>query len=152
MNKKGFAPIAIVLAVAVVLVAGGVVYQAGKNSNSANNLGAQSETPFITVVSPNGGERWTIGETVKITWLSSKDIKSVNIRLNILGNPDSQHFSASVASDIPNTGSYEWTVKKLYAEVFGVTDLPESSEYSISVESAVSVVHDSSDKTFSIVS
>lgn len=150
MNKKGFAPIAIVLAVAVVLVAGGIVYNAGKNSSSVNNPSVEPGASFITVVSPNGGEKWTIGETVKISWESSKDIKFVNIRLNILGNPDSQHFSASIASNVPNTGNYEWTVKKLYAEVFGVTDLPESDKYSISVE-AVGNIHDDSDATFSIV-
>ncbi|TSC60217.1 MAG: hypothetical protein LiPW15_95 [Parcubacteria group bacterium LiPW_15] len=151
MNKNGFAPIVVVLLVAVVLVAGGIVYQAGKNSNPSNDPSVESGAPFIAVISPNGGEKWAVGETVKISWTSSNDIKFVNIRLNILGNPDSQHFSASIASDIPNTGNYEWTVKKLYAEVLGVTDLPISDKYSISVEAAGNI-HDSSDSTFSIVS
>ena len=104
---------------------------------------------FVTVISPNGGEKLESGETLKISWKSSPDIKTVNIRLNILGNPDSQHFSAAIASNVPNTGSYEWVVKKLFAEVLGITDLPKSDKYSISV-GAGPKIYDSSDEPFSI--
>ncbi|MDD5527612.1 MAG: GPI anchored serine-threonine rich family protein [Patescibacteria group bacterium] len=105
----------------------------------------------IKVISPNGGEIWSKGQAVQISWNAAKDIKSVNIRLAISGNPDSQNFNAAIVSNVPNTGSYEWTVQNLYAEVLGVTDLPVSDKYLVTIEdSDHNNVYDMSDATFSI--
>ncbi|MDD5110241.1 MAG: Ser-Thr-rich GPI-anchored membrane family protein [Patescibacteria group bacterium] len=116
-----------------------------------NPAPAAAETSAITVLTPNGGETWTKGEKVTITWSAPKDITSVNIRLAVSGNPDSQNFNAAIASGVPNTGSYSWTVKELYAEVLGVTDLPASDQYMVTVEDAAhNNAYDTSDATFSI--
>lgn len=105
----------------------------------------------IRVISPNGGEIWSRDERVQISWIAVKEIKSVNIRLAISGNEDSQNFSAAIASDIPNTGDYKWTVQELYAEVWGIKVLPASDKYLITVEDKEqSSIYDTSDATFSI--
>lgn len=147
-NNQAFAPVIVLLVVAVALVFGGGAYYLGKTSKDVSETTTKSS---ISVVSPNGGESWTKGDNVKISWKAGEDIKFVNIRLNVLGNPDGQNFSATVASRVLNSGSYDWTVQDLYAEVLGVTGLPESNKYSISIEdSDNNSVHDSSDATFSI--
>lgn len=105
----------------------------------------------IIVVSPNGGETWTKGQKVQIKWNSAEKIKFVNIRLMISGNEDGQNFNAAIVSEIPNTGKYEWTVQNLYAEVLGITGLPVSDRYLLTIEdNEHNDVYDVSDVTFSI--
>jgi membrane-bound inhibitor of C-type lysozyme len=105
----------------------------------------------IRVNSPNGGEIWSKGQKIKILWSAAKEIKFVNIRLSILGNEDSQNFNAAIASNIPNTGEYEWTVQDLYAEVWGIKALPASDKYLITIEDKEhNNIYDISNATFSI--
>jgi membrane-bound inhibitor of C-type lysozyme len=105
----------------------------------------------IKVISPNGGEIWSKGQKVRISWSAAKEVKSVNIRLVISGDEDGQNFNAAIASDIPNTGSYDWTVQDLYAEVLGIKALPTSDKYLVIVEDKEhSNIYDTSDATFSI--
>jgi hypothetical protein len=154
-NNKGLAPILITIIVLVVLLIGGIAYYVGKSSTPTPQ--STTDTPFstssITVLSPNGGETWKMGESVKITWTSSKDIKFVNIGLNV--QPDlegGQSFGANIVSRVSNSGSYDWTVQKLYAVVWGTTDLPASNKYSVYIEdSEHSSTWDKSDKFFTIV-
>ncbi|HNW96411.1 MAG TPA: MliC family protein [Candidatus Paceibacterota bacterium] len=111
----------------------------------------KNENEKITVISPNGGEVWTKGQKVTITWNAKKETKFVNIRLAIFGDEDSQNFNAAIASNVLNAGSYEWTVQELYAEVWGVNDLPLSNKYRITIEDAEhNNIHDSSDVNFTI--
>jgi hypothetical protein len=105
----------------------------------------------IKVILPNSGEIWSKGQKVQILWNAAKEITSVNIRLAILGNEDSQNFNAAIASDVPNTGEYEWTVQELYAEAWGTKVLPSSDKYLITIEDKEhNNVYDTSDATFSI--
>lgn len=105
----------------------------------------------IKVISPNGGESWSRDQKVNISWNATKEIKTVNIRLAISGNEDSQKFNAAIASDIPNTGDYEWIVQDLYVDVWGIKALPVSDKYSIIVEdSEHNNLCDMSDSTFGL--
>ena len=105
----------------------------------------------IKVISPNGGEIWSQGQKVQIKWSAGEEVKTVNIRLAVAGSEDSQNFNAAIASDVPNTGSYEWTVQDLYAEVWGVKTLPLSDKYIVIIEdSEHNNVYDISDVVFSI--
>lgn len=105
----------------------------------------------IVVVSPNGGEVWLRGQEVKISWNTGKEVEFVNIRLVIAGDEDTQSFNAAIASNISNTGNYEWTVQELFAEVLGIKELPVSNKYLIIIEdSKENNVYDASDLTFSI--
>jgi len=123
-----------------------------ENNVEKNYTGCFTQvTEGIRVNTPNGGETWSKGQKVQILWGAAKEIKSVNIRLAISGNEDSQNFNAAIACDIPNTGNYEWTVQDLYAEVLGVKALPTSDKYLITIEdTAHNNIYDTSDATFSI--
>jgi hypothetical protein len=77
-TNKGFAPIAIVLIIIAVLAVGGVAYSSKKNSkNRDNNTYKQDSksvvcnsdsTPSIKLLSPNGGEVYTIGQQITVKW------------------------------------------------------------------------------------
>ena len=110
-----------------------------------------TESQAITVISPNGGETWSKGQKVQISWKAGEETKSVNIRLSISGNEDSQNFNAAIVSDAPNTGDYEWTVQDLYAEILGIKALPASDKYLITVEDKDhNDIYDTSDAAFTI--
>ena len=109
------------------------------------------EAEGIKIHSPNGGEAWTKGQVVTISWDAADNVTSVNIRLSILGDGEGQTFNAAVASGIPNTGEYVWTVQDLYAEVQGVTGLPASDKYQVIVEDMDhNEAYDTSDAVFTI--
>ncbi|MHA1796113.1 MAG: hypothetical protein ACTSUK_08375 [Promethearchaeota archaeon] len=65
----------------------------------------EQEGPYIKVISPNGGERWTVGETQYITW-DSKDVERVAIELRQVGGV----ASVEIAYLEDNLGIYSWKV------------------------------------------
>ncbi|MDO8620645.1 MAG: GPI anchored serine-threonine rich family protein [bacterium] len=66
--------------------------------------------PSVTVLSPNGGEIYTVGDSVNITWKSS-NFDSLTVWLTL-----ADKYGTSVpggklnAANIPNTGSYSWAI------------------------------------------
>lgn len=83
---------------------------------------ADPSAPSVTVVSPNGGENWKVGETKQIRWTVSSDVGVREIR--ILLSQDNGITWSTVADNLgahgeshPRTsssgtshGSYEWRV------------------------------------------
>ncbi len=96
--------------------------------------------PSITVLSPNGGEEWVRGKTYVISW-QSQGIDRVDI---VLGNRSTSAYRRTIAANILNTGSYQWTVDTgSYDPIF---------DYTLGVEESGGLgVGDASDKNFSIV-
>jgi len=109
--------------------------------------------PFITLISPNGGEILEEGSVYTIKW-GTKNIPaankvSVNIR-RIAPPPlssDGQEFDPIIFIDLENTGSIDWHISSMYPEgnyVLGIT-----SYASVPVTDPIS---DESDATFAIKS
>lgn len=112
---------------------------------------ADGEGQNIKVISPNGGEEWSKGQKVEILWQASEITKSVNIRLMVADDGEGQSFNAAIATGVDNTGTYEWTVRELYAEVLGINDLPASDKYTLVVEDAQNnSIYDAGDAPFAI--
>lgn len=68
-----------------------------------------ANTPTITVLSPNGGESYTIGQAITVTWTSTNFTGNVRIDFYKGGYPNGEAwdwFSQSTAND----GSWSWTV------------------------------------------
>jgi len=78
--------------------------------NDYFTISAAITTPSITVTSPNGGENWKVGETHNITWTSS-NFGSMGVSINLL-NPGATGaaYLKNIASNLPNTGTYQWTI------------------------------------------
>jgi hypothetical protein len=60
----------------------------------------------LTVNSPNGGEKWALGSSQKITWSSAGITGNVNIQLSRNGGST----WTTIISNTPNDGNQAWTV------------------------------------------
>jgi len=84
-----------------------------------------SASGFINVTTPNGGENWQIGSTQNITWNSSGVTGNIIIKLMKGGT-----MLGSIAYNIPNTGSYSWTINSISGN-----SIAPGSDYKILVRS-----------------
>lgn len=78
-------------------------------ANNAGNVRIESvSTPAdsVTVVTPNGGETLTVGNSYEITWTDTGTVGPVKIEFS---SNNGGSYSTVVAST-PNDGSYDWTV------------------------------------------
>ncbi|MFA6419061.1 MAG: DUF2341 domain-containing protein, partial [Candidatus Margulisiibacteriota bacterium] len=62
--------------------------------------------PPLKLYSPDGGESWSIGSYRQITWEAITNPSSINLYYSV----DNGTTYASIASGLPDTGSYEWFV------------------------------------------
>lgn len=76
----------------------------GDWSQGAFTTQQSSVTKQITVISPNGGEKWTIGETHDITW-ASVGIDKVNISIEFSGAGGLGIITNSISASL---GRYSW--------------------------------------------
>jgi len=94
-------------------------------SNSNFTISPISSGGSITVTNPNGGEEWYIGSAHNITWSSSGVSGNVIIKLLKGGT-----MLGSIAYNIPNSGSYSWTINDV-----GGTPIAQGSDYKVLVRS-----------------
>ena len=102
-------------------------------------------TPTITVISPNGGEIWQIGETHNITWTSTGMTK---VAINLKDYSGANHNYGIASGLNALLGTYSWTVPDNVYVGTGSQYKLEISEYTTSGI----YVSDSSDNYFSITS
>lgn len=108
-------------------------------SNIEGELGplqTSPQTPSITVVSPNGGENWLIGETRQILWTSQNLVGNVDILLSRDGGTSWE----TLFTNTPNDGVEAWVV----------TDPPTSNAKVRVRSSSNHSIYDNSDGLFSI--
>jgi hypothetical protein len=65
----------------------------------------EAPPPSITVMTPNGGETWRIGQTQPIRWNSTSITGNVKIRLS----RDGGRTYRVLFNNVPDTGSIQWT-------------------------------------------
>ena len=65
--------------------------------------------PTVTVTSPNGGEVYKQGDMVHITW-NSTNASNALVSLGYQSLGQMGYLPSNIASNIPNTGSYDWKV------------------------------------------
>jgi hypothetical protein len=70
-------------------------------------LSGQAASPTVTVVSPNGGERFHLGDQMTIEWTAT-DAASQDILLSI---DKGKTFNVTIAAGLPgNVRSFNWTI------------------------------------------
>ncbi len=93
------------------------------------------EEKSITVISPNGGEKWIMGRTYDITWTS----QGVDWVMIVLQGPSSRTITAETSA---SSGKYSWTLP---------TDLQPGDTYKILIGDTATSLSDESDDYFSII-
>jgi hypothetical protein len=107
-------------------------------ARSNNDLIQNLVPPSIQVTSPNGGEMWQKGETYSITWLNLNF--TGNVKITVTKPP---FTNIVLADNLPNTGSYQWTIPVSFAV---------SNTYKVKVQGMnASDPLDLSDANFSII-
>ena len=124
--------------------------------NTVVNFGVEAFTPtpipptptytatpsmWVRVTSPNGGEVMTAGDLYRITWDSSPNIDAVAI-----GYSSCNSCLVWITNDIPNTGSYDWTVN-----VGSESNLTQFKIFIVGYQTGVGSVNDISDAYFTIL-
>jgi len=116
-----------------------------KNENKCNC--PEDCKKSITVISPNEGEKWVVGNTYQIFWESTGILQTDKIRIAVI---DYTNPSNSVESDLiynlaGNLGAYSWTIP---------SNFKTGDKYKIKVEACriTQCYSDESDNYFSIVS
>jgi len=113
------------------------------------NVRETTITPSITVLSPNGGEKWQKDSTQLIKWSAPSTISSVDIYLTFEFDPRLMMVIAIptprlLVSNTPNDGLFEWKVDMIGGAL--------TNGYQIKiVDSAHATISDTSDAPFSIV-
>ncbi len=91
----------------------------------------------ITLLTPNGGETISIGDTVNVTWKSTELPADSTVRISLYKGVE----LVSTLATVTNSGSYSWQVG----------ERPEGFDYSIRVTSTKSdMLKDNSDRPFMI--
>ncbi len=110
-------------------------------------ISTSSTTPSITVLSPNGGESWTFGNTYGITWKSS-GVKTASVYLWF-----SDGTTCKLADVPAENGKYsvQFAENQLCATQ-NISIMVTAGQYRIKIYTENEKVDDSSDNYFSIVS
>jgi len=107
-------------------------------SNSSFSI----EVPQLTLLSPNGGENWTLGSSQNITW-NGDGLTNSNVKITLWEN------GLFVGTIVPlynaTSETYSWTV----GEYIGGTASP-GNNYTIKIKEKGTAVADISDGVFSI--
>ncbi len=86
---------------------GGPVYKQSYSNSIVQQI-QPAMGPVSRVLSPNDGERWTVGQPAMITWDASAQALAPTVSI-YLARTTSMLWE-SIASEVPNTGSYTWLV------------------------------------------
>ena len=65
--------------------------------------------PAASIVTPSGGESYTANSAQTVTWSASDNIGVASVDLD-LSTDGGSTYPTSVAANVPNTGSFNWTV------------------------------------------
>jgi hypothetical protein len=107
-----------------------------KDNSDANFTISAGATSYVGVLSPNGGEVFTMGQTVPITWQSNM---GGNVILRLTKNGV---VHRTIVSSTANDGSFDWLIP---------TDLVAASDYKVRVTSLVNTaIKDNSNTFFTI--
>lgn len=94
--------------------------------------------PSINLISPNGGESFYENQAANITWDTAGIDSTININFSMNGGST----YTTIANNVPNTGSYTWTIPsgsvttqgriQITGSVVGILRTDQSSNFTIS--------------------
>ncbi len=89
---------------------------------------------WIVIGAPNGGEIWSTGSIQQITWNTGTINPPSHVTIEYSTDGGSNWISPTVATNIPNTGSYSWTIPNTPSTncIVKVKDAADGSPYDLS--------------------
>lgn len=125
-----------------------------------NNTVSQNSpsTPFIKVISPNGGETLKVGQTYSIVWEGDQPYGNVQIQIVTDETSDQPYLLTNgyLEGDAAKAGTYSFTLKNWWVPGWAngkennIQAPVEPGKYKIRLMTGVGGPTDSSDKQFSI--
>lgn len=67
--------------------------------------------PVVHVLSPNGGESFAVGVQRTLRWTATDNVGVTNVTLLLSRTGSGGPFTDTLATGVPNTGAYNWTVR-----------------------------------------
>jgi len=130
-TTKGFAPVGIILIIIAKIAIGGVVYYVWNNPNILSKnvveICLPTTSPWIKIISPNGGEEFKIGDTITINWATCNVSADSWISLELLGG-------GSINTKIPiSQKSYSWMIPNSYMVGDVFVNLQPKNNYKIKI-------------------
>ena len=86
-----------------------ILYSDGENTAIVSQVNIAYSEAYITVLTPNGGENWVIGTDYDIIW-DSQAITRTDGYVKLQYSVDEGSTYKGIATNVPNTGIYNWTV------------------------------------------
>ena len=124
------------------------VHGPGGYAQSKTILSVGVAQSSLSVISPNGGEMWKVGETHNITWSAKNALPSAYVIISL--NSMQGATSTTLISSTTNSGSYSWTIPSILQNI---TPLNGGNVYKVNVsviDTTGKKLYDSSDNYFSI--
>ncbi len=172
-NKKGFAPVLILVIALGVLAVGGVAYFAGKSSAPKNDVSDNSNyfppvdqnynppvtsntnvtppvtaNPSVTIISPNGGETFTQGGIISGSYTTANIPNGTSCNWYITGNINGIPVGAEMGG-----GKIISTGKQIFSGKISTSTIPGNYKVEVDCENIGSshlAVKDQSDSNFTI--
>ena len=139
-KNKGFASVPLII-ILVIIVIGGYLLLRGKSQKEPEKAQAPSEEttqaptpitqvplqtclptdpPSITVISPNGGETWTSGQQVTVTWTSCNVSANSQVKITLSESVASGEHTTSlpIIQSTPNDGSETFVLSATLYDYF----------------------------------
>jgi uncharacterized repeat protein (TIGR02543 family) len=106
---------------------------------------ADTALPVIALLSPQGNDAWVYGSTQPVTWSASDNVGVASVTIEYSTSGEGGPW-LPVASGLPNTGSYDWTVPApaTPTAVVRVTALDAAGNSSVDTSTTVFAILDPS--------
>lgn len=88
---------------------GGYDYSIMDGNNDYAYFNCQSTQPSITILSPNGGETYSVGETMRIKW-GTENLGSLDVELDLIDKGG--NVVRDIVGPMYDKGSYSWFIPK----------------------------------------
>lgn len=91
--------------------------------------------PVVALSSPAGGENWNVGDLHAITWSATDNVGVSEIDLTY-STDGGATFPNVIASDVPNTGTYAWTVPSVLTGAARVRVIARDASGNVAADSS----------------
>jgi len=127
--------------VAIIALLGYFILKGPNNANLAAGGNAQlanahkdckkKDAPWIRVLHPNGGEVYSVGQSITVTWASCNIPASTLLEVNLYSDSTYPNFGFMAYNGTPNNGTYTFTL---------AADLKTASDYILIVGTPFTVL------------